>query len=65
LPALARGRPWNLAVACAEDVVVLKCLAGRPQDLADIDAIVRAQGPALKRDLNRAECHALDLEPPV
>jgi hypothetical protein len=31
----------------AEDLVVYKCVAGRPQDLLDLDSIVARRGEAL------------------
>ena len=49
---LARATRRNIAgvefpVASAEDIVVLKVLAGRPKDTDDIQAIVAAQGDQL------------------
>jgi hypothetical protein len=40
----------KVPVAAAEDLVVMKVLAGRPKDIADVKAIVAAQGDALKVD---------------
>lgn len=37
----------SVPVAAAEDIIVMKVLAGRPKDLDDIVAIAAAQGPAL------------------
>jgi predicted nucleotidyltransferase len=54
----------EIRVASAEDVVVLKALADRPQDRLDIAAIVEAQGEHLDRALIRRECAALDIELP-
>jgi hypothetical protein len=39
-------------VAAPDDLVVMKVLAGRPQDLEDVVAILAAQG--LRLDLERA-----------
>jgi hypothetical protein len=36
----------NVPVARAEDIVVMKILAGRPKDLEDVVAILSAQGPS-------------------
>ena len=62
---LARSRLMDVLghrvrVAAAEDVLLLKALADRPQDRADVHAIVEAQGDRLDRVLLRQE--ALDLE---
>lgn len=54
----------TVRVASAEDIIVLKALADRPQDRIDIDAIVHAQGEHLDRELIRTECVALDIELP-
>jgi hypothetical protein len=54
----------DVRVASAEDVIVLKILADRPQDKVDVAAIVAAQGERLDRGLIRRECEALDLELP-
>lgn len=53
-----------MRVACAEDVIVLKTLAGRPQDRADIGDIVAAQGATLRREIVRDECAALEIDVP-
>jgi hypothetical protein len=37
----------RVPVACAEDIVVMKVLSGRPKDLDDVGAIAAAQGDAL------------------
>ena len=37
----------SVPVAAAEDIIVMKVLAGRPKDLDDVVAIAAAQGPAL------------------
>jgi hypothetical protein len=52
-------------VASAEDIIILKVLADRPQDRADVAAIIEAQGDALDRDVLRAEAADLGLELPV
>jgi hypothetical protein len=54
----------QLRVASAEDVVILKALADRPQDRLDIVAIIEAQGERLDRGLIRRECAALDIALP-
>lgn len=54
----------TLHVATAEDLIVLKLLAGRPRDLADVDELVRAQGQALNRNLIRTEAALLELSLP-
>jgi len=61
-----RTMVWGqgLPVACAEDIVVLKTLADRLQDRADIEAIVASQGPRLRWALIEQECAALELEAP-
>ncbi|MDP2341642.1 MAG: hypothetical protein Q8O67_11850 [Deltaproteobacteria bacterium] len=51
-------------VASAEDVILLKLLADRPQDRADVSAIISAQGDALDRSLLRAEAADLGLDLP-
>jgi hypothetical protein len=47
-------------VASAPDLVVMKVLAGRPQDLEDVTAVLRAQGDAL--DATRARAMLRELE---
>lgn len=54
----------RIRAACAEDIVLLKVLAGRPQDRLDVDAIVQAQGELLDRALIRREAAALEIELP-
>lgn len=54
----------EVRVASAEDVVILKALADRPQDRLDVAAIVEAQGEHLDRELIRRECAALDIDLP-
>ena len=58
---VARARPVRLAsvtvpVASPEDIIVLKLLAGSPQDLEDIRGIVRMQGDRLARRLVTEMC---------
>lgn len=52
-------------VASAEDIIVLKVLADRPQDRADVIAIMEAQGDALDRAVLRAEAAELDIDLPA
>lgn len=40
----------KVPIVTLEDLYILKKLAGRPQDLVDIDAIERAQAPDVDRD---------------
>lgn len=54
----------EVRVAAAEDIVVLKALADRPQDRLDIAAIVEAQGGRLDSDLIRRECAVLEIDLP-
>jgi predicted nucleotidyltransferase len=54
----------DIPVAAAEDLVVLKLMADRPQDRADVAAILMAQGGALDRALIRRELTALGFEVP-
>jgi hypothetical protein len=44
----------RVPVACAEDLVTMKVLAGRPRDREDVVAILRARGGALDLDRIRA-----------
>lgn len=60
----AQALGLTLTVARAEDVIVLKALAGRPQDKLDIEAIIKTQAEALDRALMRQEAAALELELP-
>jgi predicted nucleotidyltransferase len=53
----------EVQVACPEDVILLKVLADRPQDRADVRAIIEAQAD-LDWDLLRTEAAALELELP-
>lgn len=67
---LARARPAPVfgvvvPIASAEDIVVLKTLADRPQDRADVAAILSAQRGVLDVDLVRKECATLEIEPPA
>lgn len=47
-------------VASAPDVVVMKVLAGRPQDLEDVTAVLRAQGDGLDAARPRAMLRELE-----
>lgn len=55
--ALDRASDWRLApeiavsTCSAEDLLIYNLVAGRPQDLADIESIVKRQAPTL--DVNR------------
>lgn len=55
----------EVRVAAPEDVVLLKLLADRPQDRADVTAILSAQGEALDRGLIHEEAVALELPLPA
>lgn len=48
---LERGK--RIRLCSAEDLVVHKCVAGRPQDLRDVDGVIARQGPALDVDYVR------------
>ncbi len=54
---ITRATPWhfedgsNLLTCSAEDLVVHKAFANRPQDWVDIGSIIARQGPALKQSL--------------
>lgn len=52
-------------VASAEDLILLKVLADRPQDRADVSAIMAAQGAALDLAVLRAEASDLGLDLPT
>ncbi len=41
----------TLTTCSAEDLVVLKALAGRPQDWLDVEGVIARQGAALNRGL--------------
>jgi hypothetical protein len=59
IDAIARATPWELVPGIvvrtcgAEDLVVYKLVAGRPQDLLDMETIVRRQGRRLDASLVR------------
>ena len=48
-----RSSTWEIEPGCAvrtcsaEDLIILKLVAGRPRDVADIEGVVARQGPAL------------------
>lgn len=52
-------------VARPEDVILLKVLADRTQDRADVEAIILAMGDELDRELLRREARLLELELPL
>lgn len=54
----------QIRVARAEDILLLKLLADRPQDRLDVEAIASAQGARLDRELLRTEATALEVELP-
>jgi hypothetical protein len=54
----------HILVAAAEDIVLLKVLADRPQDRADVQAIVGAQGARLDLDLIAREAADIELDLP-
>lgn len=49
----------RVTTCAAEDLVVLKVFAGRPQDWLDVEGVVVRQGPELDRDLVMAELRPL------
>ena len=62
---LERARPHTIEgvsvpVASAEDIVVMKALAGRPKDLEDVVAIAAAQGAALDERAVRERLIAIE-----
>lgn len=54
----------SVVVARPEDLIVLKLLAARRQDLADVEAILDAQAGALDAALIRAELETLEVDLP-
>lgn len=50
----------SVPVACAEDLVAMKILAGRPKDIDDAEAIVGATANALDVELIRATVRLLE-----
>ncbi|HSN97942.1 MAG TPA: nucleotidyl transferase AbiEii/AbiGii toxin family protein [Candidatus Nanopelagicales bacterium] len=50
----------QVPVACAEDIIVMKTLAGRPKDIEDIVAILRARRDGLDLDLIRSTLSLLE-----
>lgn len=54
----------RLSVACAEDLILLKLLADRPQDRADVAAIHLQQGARLRKEILRDEAQVLEIELP-
>ncbi|MBI4540162.1 MAG: hypothetical protein HY704_11710 [Gemmatimonadetes bacterium] len=62
---LERARPVRVGaievpVACPEDLVAMKILAGRPHDLQDATAIVRANAGTLDAELVRGTLRLLE-----
>ncbi len=53
-----------LRVASAEDIILMKLLADRPQDRVDVGAIIEAQGVLLDRDCLASEAKALEVNLP-
>ena len=49
-----------IPVACAEDIVAMKILAGRPKDIDDAVAILAAREDAVRLDLIRATLRLLE-----
>lgn len=54
----------SVPVATAEDIVILKTLADRAQDRADVASILKTQGDRLDRQLIEKECAAIGIDPP-
>lgn len=54
----------EVPVASAEDIVVLKVLADRLQDRADVQAILQSLGHRIRWAIIEEECAALDLDVP-
>lgn len=50
----------SVPVAAAEDIVVMKVLAGRPKDLEDVVAIVAANAKSLDKALVRETLHLIE-----
>jgi hypothetical protein len=53
-------RGVRVPVACAEDIVVMKVLAGRPKDIEDVVAILRARTEDLNVDIVRSTLSLLE-----
>ena len=49
----------SVTTCSAEDLVILKAFAGRPQDWLDVEGVIVRQGPALDRHLVPAELRPL------
>ena len=54
----------TVPVLTAEDLIVLKALADRPRDRADVVDVLEVQGDNLDRGLVERECRAIGIEPP-
>lgn len=52
-------RGVSLSTCSAEDLVILKVFAGRPQDWIDVESVIVRQGPALDRTLAIVEARPL------
>jgi hypothetical protein len=50
----------RVPVACAEDLVAMKVLAGRPRDLDDVAGIARVHGTALDLEKIRRTLRLLE-----
>ncbi len=55
----------EVRVASAEDIILLKVLADRPQDRADVAALIEACRGALDLELLRTEAELLELDLPA
>lgn len=53
-------RGVQVPVACAEDIIVMKILAGRPKDFEDVVAVLRARAGDLNIDLVRSTLSLLE-----
>lgn len=53
------GKKFKLRTCSAEDLVVLKAFAGRPQDIADVDSVLRRQRGQLDLDYIRSRLKVL------
>ncbi len=50
----------EVPVACPEDLIAMKILAGRPHDLQDVAAVIRGEGERLDAGLVRATLQQLE-----
>lgn len=58
------GADITVPVLTAEDLVILKTLADRPRDRADVIDVLKTQGDRLDRALVERECAAIGIDPP-